>query len=220
MLEHNKGITENISNPDVQEFQGEGWRVAKINIPEQKENTNEYLENIKKTFNNQFGSKKVGFDKSVLAPRENGLAQVNYENGKLYPVLQDEGIKKDRTVQLRLLAHEIQHCYNQDDWGIQNKLSQLKDFNNLQERFKKKFVEIKDKLKKDEKHYLSPEEILARLRAYQIFLQQGKPWQTAEPHEFFEILDVNDLRWLDEDYLRRIPLDLPEQEKRKININK
>ncbi|MCX5697065.1 MAG: hypothetical protein NTU54_03710, partial [Candidatus Omnitrophica bacterium] len=192
-------------------FSGEGSFVARLRLPDKLEGTLEQdMRGVVSVFKDQFGGKRLGTDKSPVALGEKGLATTHAEGGWFYVTLRAQGALKHRSLQVRLMAHEVQHSWNSDYDNLLYRLQGVAEFQALQRRFADRFDAVmgmglsEQPFLHDREYYQTPDEILARLRAYQVFLQQGADAGEHEYHEFFEILTKDDLRWLDINYLRRV----------------
>ncbi len=179
-------------------------------------------------FNAQFGSSQVSHTHQPLRPELPGVAglEEDLEQNRLFPLLFARGCQAPRALKVRLIAHEIEHARHLSDSFLSGLeyapgitlleiIEELTDFVELQQRVQRRVRAIiasnpEFLVKSDNPaHYTRPDEILARLRAYSVFLQQAAAaTNSVEPHELFEVFDAADLRWLNQNYIEMRGRDL------------
>ena len=174
-------------------YAGGDWLVPYINLSEKIGTSEEDTRNTIRVLNEQFGSTLVDYNAPVFEQRSfAGLAQL-YEDeidGKLTalrPTIQAQSIDINRNLMTRLMAHEIQHAFIRENPirdGDEMVLLQLNsNFLELVSRIRSRIPKIQDILRRRttaEDHYCrNSSEVLARVRAYQIFLEQLESFPEA-----------------------------------------
>lgn len=111
----------------------------------------------------------------------------------------------------RIAGHEAQHLKTEElkERGLKlNELYKIDEFKRLQDRIGNYYDKISktENLPHTKEEYQEPEEVLSRLRAYQVYRRQRKEKVKVEkkPREFIEAFEKEgekDLKFLDKDYL-------------------
>lgn len=171
-------------SPEHAPYSSDGWKVGYIQLPTvSPADPEDDIRNTIRVFNEQFGSPLVDFSSTVFKEFDSEypvaiLRSVEDSEGhpRYIPTLQARSIDIQRNLMLRLIAHEVEHAHigGEKLWSELPVLSKLPSFNQLAQRVTNKAQSIREKLRNQnvEEHYGDPDEILARLRSYQIFIEE------------------------------------------------
>ena len=193
-----------------------------VTLPAEQASQVEDVRSMIDCFKLQFGNPRIVSTHDPLMREQPGAAALlQGENPReLQPTLLADGCTAPRARQVRLVAHETEHARHismHSPFVVETEFFQfcaqrvvhVVDFQQLRWRVHQRVVEIRNfnekllYMNREPQHYETLYEILSRLRAYQVYRQQGEEAEGTEaPHEFLGIFTEMDLQWLDNEYLR------------------